>query len=71
MSELKPCTFCGSTEVYKHDIALYDAYGEGYVLCPECKGQMYFMFPRTAKIKDRDDVYASVVAAWNKRASNG
>ena len=67
MSELKACPFCGGTEVYKHDIALYDTYGEGYVLCPECKGQTYFMIDHTADIKNRDDVYVRIVAAWNRR----
>ena len=66
-AELKPCPFCGCKEVYKHDIALYDTYGEGYVLCPECKGQTYFMIDHTADIKNRDDVYARIVAAWNRR----
>lgn len=68
--QLKPCPFCGSNEVYKHDIAIYDAYGEGYVLCPSCKAQVYFMIPRTADIADRYDVLARIVTMWNRRAQN-
>ena len=68
--KLKPCPFCGCDEVYKHDIALYGTYGEGYVLCPACKAQVYFMIPRTADITDRYDVLARVVAMYNRRTTN-
>ena len=68
--KLKPCPFCGCDEVYNHDIALYETYGEGYVLCPACKAQVFFMIPRTADIKDRYDVLARVRAMYNRRTNN-
>ena len=65
--KLTPCPFCACKEVYKHDIALHDAYGEGYVLCPSCKVQVYFMIPRADDMKDRYDVIPRIVSAWNRR----
>ena len=52
--ELKPCPFCGSTDI---EIAWFGKYGES-VICLECGGT-------GAQYTDR----AKAIIAWNKRAN--
>lgn len=60
--ELKPCPFCGSTEI-DYGICTGTLRGFGYVQCEDCGAEI----SKPTKCQNAD----TAIEAWNRRADNG
>lgn len=78
MEELKPCPFCGSTDIKRYITGATGAYRRGVVKCKACGASIsaesggYHDYPHDDARETYDmanrDAREFVTSAWNRRA---
>ena len=58
MTELKPCPFCGSIDIYAYEPTVYEVGNDASVECQECGAEI-----RASTLK-------MAIAKWNRRERN-